>query len=331
MKKNFAAELKTVYIGGGTPTILPESCLAQIFSQIRKSYIMAPAPEITVEANPGTLTADKAVTLQSLGINRVSLGVQSFLDSELRTLGRVHTAADAAKAAEMLQAAGIGNLSLDLIYGIPGQTIGTWKDTLYRATGLLPKHISAYELTPEKGTPFEKSLAAGELSMPDEECILDQFHLAIDCLAEKGFRHYEISNYALPGYHCVHNLNYWDRGEYLAAGAGAHSFIKGRRSRNTGRIREYIETLARGMLPEAESTEIPCEAALSEFVFLGLRKIEGIRLELADELGLNLAEAASALTREGLLELADNHLRLTRKGLPVANSVIVTLLRNLKL
>ena len=167
--------------------------------------------------------------------------------------------------------------------------------------------------------------------MPDEELILEHFNLAIDYLAEKGLHHYEISNYARDGYQCVHNLNYWDRGEYLAAGAGAHSFLKGIRSRNTGRIREYIETLSRGTLPEAESIEVPCEAALSEFLFLGLRKTAGIRLQDAAELGLDLPGAAAGMMREGLVELADSHLRLTRKGLPVANSVIVTLLGNLDL
>lgn len=331
MRNSDAAVLRTVYIGGGTPTILPEACLSQIFSRIRRSYTMAPEAEITVEANPGTLTVEKAAVLHTLGVNRVSLGVQSFMDTELRTLGRIHTASEAEKCAGMLLAAGIGNLSLDLIYGIPGQSITTWKGSLDRAVSLSPTHISAYELTPEKGTPLDGSLTAGKLAMPEEELILEMSDLAIDFLAGRGFVHYEISNYARDGYQCLHNLNYWDRGEYLAAGAGAHSFLNDVRSSNTWDVREYIETLTRGMLPVAESNEIPCETALSEFVFLGLRKTAGLGLKDCADRGLDLHGAAAGMIREGLMELTDDHLRLTRKGLPVANTVIVTLMGNLNL
>jgi len=174
----------------------------------------------------------------------VSLGIQSFQDRELKTLGRIHTADEAISSAEMLRSAGIENFSFDLIYGIPGQGIETWNNSLSRAVSLNPKHISAYELTPEKGTVLNTLLESGILNLPGEDPVLDMYDLGIDYLESAGFGHYEISNYALPGFHCIHNLNYWNRGEYLAAGAGAHSFIRGFRAMNTADINEYVENLA---------------------------------------------------------------------------------------
>jgi oxygen-independent coproporphyrinogen-3 oxidase len=220
---------------------------------------------------------------------------------------------------------------LDLIYGVPGQSIETWKDSLNRAVSLNPKHISAYELTPEKDTILKKFLESGILSLPGEDLVLDMYDLGIDYLESAGFGHYEISNYALPVYRCIHNLNYWNRGEYLGAGAGAHSFLRGFRAMNTADINKYIEKLGSEIIPEIESVEITRDEALREFIFLGLRKTEGIRLADAGNLGLKLAEAADEMAREGMIENDDSLIRLTRKGLPIANAVIVQLLGNLGL
>ena len=331
LKKTFATALTTVFVGGGTPTILPDACLEQIFSVIRKNYALPPGAEVTVEANPGTVTREKADMLLSLGVNRISLGVQTFSDAELKILGRIHTAEDAITSAGILQAAGLKNLSLDLMYGIPGQTIETWKDSLSKANSLFPKHISAYELTPEKGTQLKRMLDSENLSMPGEELILAMSAIVIDTLAEAGFQHYEISNYALPGHHCIHNMNYWNRGEYLAAGAGAHAFLKGCRSRNTDSVMEYIRDLDDLRIPEAESVPLSHGDGLREFIMLGLRKIEGIRLKDADDLNLDLRTAAHELIEDGFTDIIGNRLRLTRKGLRVANTVIVKLQQNLKL
>jgi oxygen-independent coproporphyrinogen-3 oxidase len=331
LKKGFARTLKTVYIGGGTPSLLAEPCFEKIAGCLRDNYKITASAEITVEANPGTLTKQKIGTIRSLGINRMSLGVQSFHDGELRTLGRIHTADEAVRSVETAHSSGFHNLSLDLMYGIPGQTLSTWKDTLAKAVALSPTHLSAYELTPEKGTPLYRLLESGSLILPEEERVLEMYDCVIDSLSASGYEHYEISNYALPGYRCMHNLNYWDRGEYLAVGAGAHQFIKGCRSRNTEDIHDYIESLGRNVIPETDANEITCEEALREFVFLGIRKTEGVRLRDAADLGLDLREASADLAQAGLVETTDDSVRLTRKGLPLSNVVILRLLGNLGL
>lgn len=330
LKKTFAPHLKTIYIGGGTPAILPETCLKQIFSAIRKQYIVSPEAEVTMETNPGTVTGEKADLLLSLGVNRVSLGVQSFSDTELKILERVHTSSEAFRSAEILLMAGIKNLSLDLMYGIPGQTIGTWKDSLHRAISLFPRHISAYELTPEKGTRLTRLRDAGVLVMPDEEEILRMSSLALDILAEAGFEHYEISNYALSGYRCIHNTNYWGRGEYIAVGTGAHSFLDGCRARNTSSLSDYIGKLDNLIIPEIDSARLSTADRVREFIMLGFRLREGIPLNDADDLNLDITTAAQQLIEDEFTEIINNRLRLTRKGLAVANTVIIRLLQNLE-
>jgi len=249
----------------------------------------------------------------------------------LSTLGRIHTAEQAIQSVQTAQSTGLRNLSLDLIYGIPGQTIASWKDSLAQALLLQPTHISAYELTPEQGTLLYHLLESRSLALPEEELVLDMYDCAIDTLTASGHEHYEISNYAIPGYLCMHNMNYWERGEYLSAGAGAHSFIRGCRSKNTGDIQEYIDKLGRNLIPEAESGEVSCEEALREFVFLGMRKTEGIRLTDADALGLDLLQASENLVSAGLIEVSEAAVRLTRKGLPLSNSIIVRLFEGLRL
>ncbi len=331
LKRDLAGTLKTIFFGGGTPTILSDDCFHDIFDQIRKNFILGPAAEITVEANPGTLTENKLESLAVLGVNRLSIGVQSFQNDELKTLGRIHNADEALRSVEMIRAVGIENFSLDLIYGIPKQTITSWKKTIDQAVALCPKHISAYELTPEAQTPLKRWLDTGEISMPGEELILDMSELTIDLLAASRYNQYEISNYALPGYHCLHNMNYWNRGDYLAAGAGAHAFIRGYRTSNTRDIKDYIEKLDIGIIPEVERTEISCEDSLKEFIFLNLRKTDGIRLLDATDLNINLPEASVEIVREGFAEITGTHFRLTRKGRHIANTIIVKLLENLDL
>jgi len=330
LKKTLAQRLKTVYIGGGTPAILPETCLEQIFSVIREQYTISPEAEVTMEANPGTITEKKADLLLSLGVNRISLGVQSFSDAELKILERVHTAGEAVSSAEILRTAGLKDLSLDLMYGIPGQTIETWENSLHTAKSLFPQHISAYELTPEKGTRLTKLIDAGILALPDDERILRMSSLAIDTLAEAGFDHYEISNYALPGHRCIHNVNYWDSGEYIAAGAGAHGFLDGCRAKNTDSLTDYISKLDNLIIPETDSVRLSPADRIQEFIMLGLRQREGIHLNAAGKLNLDIATAAQQLIEDEFTEIINNRLRLTRKGLAVANTVIIRLLQNLE-
>jgi oxygen-independent coproporphyrinogen-3 oxidase len=331
IRKTAAGTLQTIFIGGGTPTLLPEDCFRQLFRCLRENFDFSPEIEISVEANPGTVSAPKIGNLLTLGVNRISIGIQSFHDSELKTLGRIHTSDEALEAVRLMRNAGLRNLSVDLMYGIPGQTIDSWRETLEKAAGLSPQHISSYELTPEKDTPLSLLIKKNELIMPEEGLILDMYDLAIDFLRDSGYDHYEISNFALPGFRCRHNLNYWERGEYIGAGAGAHSFIQGIRSRNTGDINTYIDSLTNDVIPVAEATEISPDEAIKEFIFLGLRKTEGVDLPQAKKLMPDILDACSGLIEGGYLAITNNRLRLTRKGLPLSNMVIVQLFERLGL
>jgi oxygen-independent coproporphyrinogen-3 oxidase len=354
LKKDFSTTLKSIYIGGGTPSLLPSDCFRQLFNCLRNNVNFSSSAEITVEANPGTINESKINTMLSLGVNRLSIGIQSFNNDELKTLGRIHSSEDASRSIEIIKKEGINNFSVDLMYGIPGQTMDSWHNSISTAVGLSPTHISAYELTPEEHTPLYKLIQSHKIDMPDEELILEMYNHAIDYFASCGYEHYEISNFALPGFKCMHNLNYWDRGEYIGVGAGAHSFINGRRSNNTKDITRYIEDLNNGIIPEIESAKPTSAEALKEFIFLGLRKTEGINinelppfipplprgdihtsiphLTRGDIVGFNsLLNASKELIDEGYLEINRGYLALTRKGIVISNTIIVRLFERLRL
>ena len=331
LKSSIAGKLKTIFIGGGTPTLLPEDCFKQLFNCLRENFRLSPEIEISVEANPGTVNASKIENILSLGVNRMSLGIQSFHDSELKTLGRIHTAAEALEVSGLVKSSGFKNFSIDLMYGIPGQTLETWRETLSRAVDLSPSHISSYELTPEEGTALWQLISDNALRMTEEGLVLDMYNHTIDFLQGRGYEQYEISNFALSGYRCLHNLNYWDRGEYIGAGAGAHSFIQGVRFQNTGDIKTYIDSLANDIVPETETCKISAEEALKEFIFLGLRKTEGLSLTQAINIRPDFLKACAELIDSSYLVISDNYLSLTRKGLPVSNMVIVRLFERLGL
>ncbi|OHE55623.1 MAG: hypothetical protein A2Z47_07460 [Thermodesulfovibrio sp. RBG_19FT_COMBO_42_12] len=341
LKKDSAQALKTVYIGGGTPSLLPDECLTQLFICLKDNFSFSSDIEITIEANPGTINESKINTLFSLGVNRLSIGIQSFNDNELKVLGRIHSSEDALISIEMIKNAGLNNFSVDLMYGIPGQTMESWKDSLLKASGGSPRHISTYELTVEENTPLSRFIESGEVIIPDEDLILEMYNYAIDYLGGCGYKQYEISNFAMPGFECMHNLNYWDRGEYIGAGAGAHSFINEIRSINTKDIKSYIEILTEGKSVEMEPIRLFPPEALKEFIFLGLRKIKGININTpicipplirGDIRGCNsILDASKELTTEGYLEFDRGYLRLTRKGLVISNTVIVKLFEKLGL
>ncbi|MGO9614403.1 MAG: radical SAM family heme chaperone HemW [Dissulfurispiraceae bacterium] len=316
--------LKSVYIGGGTPTTLSIGAISQILAAVKERALISPHAEISIEANPGTMTQDKADNLLSLGINRVSLGIQSLIDSELKLLGRSHNADDAVRAAETIRKAGFTNVSIDLIYGIPGQGPEEWQYTLRKAIELCPDHISAYELTLEEKTPLYRASEKGQITLPDEPSIVEMYLKGIDTLADHGYVHYEISNFAKPGFQCGHNLNYWNRGEYIGIGAGAHSFINGTRTAHAKDVVHYIESIERGSLPITERFAIRGDDEFNEMVFLGLRKTEGIDLRAVPEgKKASIYKAVSMLSAHGLVEIQNDHLRLTRKGLLLSNEVIV--------
>lgn len=332
MRKRVAGELKTVYIGGGTPTTAPTLSLAGVIRKIKDSFTLSPDAEITTEANPGTIDEEKARALSDAGANRFSFGVQSFNDHELKLLGRAHTFKDALRAVVSARHADIGNVSIDLMYGIPGQTPDGWRLNLEMAVELSPEHISVYELTPERGTPLYDAIMRREIEKPPEEAIVEMYYLAIDRLNDAGYRHYEISNFAKPGFECRHNINYWDRGEYIGVGAGAHGFAGDRRTKNTPNIEGYIDALGKGELAVEEEIEVSCEEALREFIFLGLRKTEGLDIgTFREDLAIDLLSASEDLIAEGLLASDGAHVRLTRKGLIVSNTVITRLFEKLML
>jgi oxygen-independent coproporphyrinogen-3 oxidase len=327
MRKEYTGKLGGIYIGGGTPSILKGKDIATIMDKIRSTCHISAAAEITSEANPGTLTESGIKGMLNAGINRISIGVQSLRDKELSLLGRMHDAAEAIAAVTTARKSGFGNISLDLIYGIPGQDLVSWKRTLEKIVSLHSEHISAYELTPEKNTVLYEQLEKGRLHLPDEDEVAEMYYTAIDILTEAGYKHYEISNFALPNLQCRHNLNYWDRGEYLGIGAGAHSFLNGRRISNICDVRQYIHDVELGTSPIAEETLLTRREEIEETLFLGLRKTDGFDIELIPaDITEHLKEALDDLAHQGLLDLSGGHIKLTRKGLIICNSVIVRLM-----
>lgn len=346
--------LSTIYIGGGTPTVLPTDLLSDLISHIFGHFSFSPSltkegqwgGEATIEGNPGTIDKKKLMAIRSSGMNRISIGVQSFNNYELAFLGRIHNDRDAEGAVRLARETGFENIGIDLIYGIPGQDMKSWKATLEKAVCLKPEHISAYELTVEEGTelyrltlpplppPLVRGGSADNISLLNEDQIIAMYEHTIDHLRAEGYLHYEISNFGQPGRFSRHNLNYWDRGDYYGAGAGAHSFTGNKRSFNTTDIDQYIKLLAEGRSPLEKTEEITPEQALSEALFLGLRKTEGINIEVfSRRYGINILtyyekeikemREAGLITTDGPDRSCETNLRLTQKGLILSNEVFV--------
>jgi oxygen-independent coproporphyrinogen-3 oxidase len=374
--------LSTFHIGGGTPTVLTADQLSDLIKRIFGHFNFTDDHEYTIEANPGTISREKLISIRSAGMNRISIGVQSFDNDELKFLGRIHTGQEAEEAVRLARDAGFENIGVDLIYGIPGQDIETLKHSLEKAVSLKPNHISAYELTVEEGTglytllnstsqlkasaqadsiiPLNPPLSKGDsyssllqrgargdfsnenvsakIKLPLEEQIIEMYEYTIDYLASKGYLHYEISNFGLPGSFSRHNLNYWERGDYYGAGVGAHSFVNNTRSHNTAELERYLDLLSGGKKPVEHSEEITSDEAVSEAIFLGLRKTEGINIEaFSRRYKINLPvlyeKEIKELKEAGLIEIGmpacrqagayETDIRLTRKGLILSNEVFV--------
>jgi oxygen-independent coproporphyrinogen-3 oxidase len=322
----------TLYFGGGTPSLMPPALVGRIVETAARRYALDADAEITLEANPGTLTAAKLAGYRVAGVNRLSLGVQSFNDSFLQLLGRIHTAREAREAFAMARNAGFGNIGIDLIHSLPGETGAAWLEDLARGVSLGPEHISAYGLTIEEGTPFHDQEKEGRLHLPDEEAAVLMFRQTARFLRERGYEHYEISNFALPGFRSRHNQVYWHRGNYAGFGAGAHSFLKssgsGVRWSNTLSPEVYQHAVARATLPEEELTSLTERDAMAEFLFLGLRMLEGVELALFyEEFGIDLENAypgvLPGLFADGLLECRAGRLRLTARGVEFSNQVFL--------
>ncbi|OPZ74270.1 MAG: Oxygen-independent coproporphyrinogen-III oxidase 1 [Firmicutes bacterium ADurb.Bin456] len=319
-------EVSSLFIGGGTPTCLPAGKLVDLIKDVSDVFELLPGCEITVEANPGTITREGLIQLAGVGVNRLSIGVQSFQDHLLKVLGRIHDARSAFKAVQAAREAGFENVNLDLIFGIPGQTAGDWLETLRCVSQLSPEHVSVYGLQLEDGTPLERAVARGQLVTCPEDLELSMYSTAIDFLAEHGYEHYEISNFARPGKQSVHNLKYWLLSPYLGIGAGAHSCLRGRRFANETSLESYLDKVFRGKYPVKDWEEVSERKAMAEFMFLGLRLLRGVDLGLFYQRFGKGAETVygsqmASLSARGLVETSEGCLRLSRQGLPVANLV----------
>jgi oxygen-independent coproporphyrinogen-3 oxidase len=319
---------RSIYIGGGTPTVLPLLHFERIFKAIRRRFAPRTGIEITVEANPGTVSLAKLEGLRALGVTRLSLGVQSFVEEELRLLGRIHSAPDAIEAFQAGREAGFDNLSLDLIYGLPRQSLGSWRASLQQALALQPDHLSLYALSVEEGTPLAADIARGCLPAPDPDLAADMYELAQETLSGTGFVHYEISNWARsPEFVCRHNLIYWHNEPYLGLGAGAHSWRHGRRWSNRTRPEEYIGRVRDGLAPTAMEETIGPELEMGETMMLGLRLLgEGVTFaRFQARFGLDLrvqyAGALEELAALGLIQTTEEQVVLSRRGRLLGNQV----------
>lgn len=348
--------VQTVYFGGGTPSLLPLAEMERILAAVRSSFHLGLGAELSLEANPGTIDAAYLRGLRHLGINRLSLGVQSFHDDELAALGRIHTAKEARQGFKVAREAGFQRISLDLIYGLPGQSLQRWRANLEEAIALRPEHLSLYALTVEEGTALAYDVAHGLTAAPDPDAQAEMYEWAADRLARAGYQHYEISNWCLPGEECRHNLVYWRNGQWLGLGPGAHSHW-GRSCGPTDQtyrfadvyspqtyVRRVAETAKRGVPPQAEASSLlrsmrqvawrelqTRQMAMVDTAILALRLNEGLDLHaFARRFGpgacRRLQPAFAEMTAAGLLEQGDGHVRLTPKGRLLANEVFVRLL-----
>lgn len=318
---------QTVYVGGGTPTVLSPAQIGRLGDVITDHFSVSEASEFTVEANPNTVSEGNLSAWRGIGANRLSLGVQSFDDAVLGILGRLHTAGQALSAFQMARTAGFRAVGMDLIYGVTGQTLQQWKTTLETAVLCRPEHLSVYSLSVDEGSLFKQELEAGRFSPPDDDLAADMYESAAAMLADAGYRRYEISNFALPGSECRHNLNYWERGEYLGFGPAAWSFMQGRRYYNIADCGEYARRMASGISAVAGSDIPGQEQASRETLLLSLRTAKGLDLaRYRHEYGIHMSqrlEAALVPLREaGLLQVRDGRATLSERGVLLSNEAI---------
>jgi oxygen-independent coproporphyrinogen-3 oxidase len=319
----------TIFIGGGTPTVVSPDQLARYLSDIVARLRPDPSREFTVEANPGSLTAEKVAVLRAHGVNRVSLGAQSLLDRHLRTLGRVHDAVHVEEAYRIVREGGIPRVNLDFIYAVPGMTLAEWAWTLDAAASWRPDHLSCYALIFEPGTEFHARRAAGSLRPIAEERELAMFRYAERRLRRAGLFRYEISNFARPGEECRHNLVYWRNGEYAGFGAGAFSFLGGRRTGNERHLGRYAAAVRERGDAIASDERLVAAAAAREAIVLGLRTAEGVDLAHVERrYGVDLRALEGTIGRLRALRLVapDGRLRLARRGWRVADEVAAAFL-----
>ncbi len=325
-----AQTFATIFFGGGTPSLLSPAQIGEILEQGLAHFNFAPELEITLETNPGTVTAQRLAQYRRVGVNRISLGVQSFHAEELALLDRIHSPEEAAAAALSTRDAGFENFNLDFMFALPGQKLERWQTTLERALELSPPHLSAYNLTVESGTPLDFAIRQGKLAPPAEEDERAFYGFTVDFLQAHGYRHYEVSNFARPGHEARHNLKYWDGSAYLGLGASAHSYDGRRRFWNAANLRKYLECLGDNRPAEEGEEKLTRQQRMFEFVFLGLRQAQGIDLrKFAQKFRQSFDQAYNGVVGEmekgGLLLRERNHLRLSREGLFLCDEICARL------
>lgn len=322
-------EVISVFVGGGTPSLLEGVRMKEIMDALREHFLFAPDAEITVEANPGTLDREKLRLYGRSGINRLSLGLQSASDRELRVLGRIHTCGDFLESYRNAREEGFANINVDLISAVPGQTYEDWIRNLRTVAELGPEHISAYSLIIEPGTPF----AQMELDLPDEDTEYRMYEDTAAVLGEYGYRQYEISNYAREGFACRHNAGYWKRTEYLGIGLGAASLFEGRRFHNTVDMKEYLADSGRPGAMRKDMENLTRQDEEEEYMFLGLRMTEGVsESKFEEQFREKMTDVYGAVLRKyekmGLLQKKGDFWSFTRKGIHVSNSVLADFLQD---
>ena len=325
--KDVGKTLATVYLGGGTPSQLSPTQLQQLFDAIARHYDVNDDAEITIECNPDDVTEAFAELLQSLPVNRVSMGAQTFDDDRLQFIHRRHTSEQVTTAIQRLREKGIHNISVDLMYGFPEETLEEWEHDIQQALALNVEHISAYALTYEEGTPLYRLLEEGKVKEIDEERSLAMYDRLIDRLQEAGYEHYEISNFARKGWRSRHNSSYWQLVPYIGIGAAAHSYDGRRRQWNIADINSYINHIQQGIVP-AEGELLDKDSRYNDHVMLALRTCEGLDLSTLDSDERSYCEeTAKKFVLDGLLVKTDNHLRLSRKGLFVSDMIMSELMK----
>ncbi len=322
---------RTIFFGGGTPSLLTVTQIKRLLHACRATFALDEDAEITLEANPGTLTSEQLVGLRAAGINRLSLGSQSFDAQLLKTLGRIHTPAEITQALSHARAAGFTSINLDFMFGLPGQSMRQWQETLAQALMLRPEHLSLYSLIIEEGTPFFNWTQEGRIVPGDEDLCADMYEYADELLQAAGYVNYEISNWALPGHQSRHNLTYWRNLPYIGMGAGAHSFFAGKRFSNARDPQQYINTLKKQQLPVVESETIETTQEMSETAFLALRTASGLHLPTFEErfatpFASFVGNRLRIVEEAGLLEQEGGWLRLSKRGRLLGNEVFLRLL-----
>ena len=323
--------LQTIFIGGGTPSILSANALAQLFTDIQQHFQITPDAEITVECNPGTVDNEKLTVMKANGVNRLSFGLQAMQDEILKQLGRIHTVTEFLESYHLARENEFENINIDLIFALPDQTMKAWHHTLNEVVSLEPDHISAYNLVMEETTPFYEAWQAGELLLPTEDTEADMFQYTIETLTTHGYTHYEICNFAKPNHYAKHNLVYWNNQPCIGLGAGASGYVNGVRYTNIRGIAPYINTLSKRNKPIADTERLTGNAEKAETLMLALRKREGISLEdyqnrFGEEIETAFADILKKWIDLQLLERTATHLRLTHRGRFLANEVLIELI-----